>query len=442
MTINVTCDYNKRFCILLLGDIARTKSFFMDIQKIPRGELERYCRTKFSELGMSDSLIHSHILAIRHLATFMEANDFKDYTEELGAQYKEYVDSIQQDLSPYHLYNAHLVIRRLNDSLKNEYHSHPGVRPRRFKMIGEIGKIGLQYLDYKKKRERIAAPTIRKAEIILGEFSMYCESRSKSFKNITRDFLVQYIDCKRKTCYSGLHVVGNFLNYVYENQYIDTDYSELFKNQKKPIPEKLMLPYNPEEVKQIENSIDRSTPIGKMKYAMILLASRLGLRSSDIANLKLENIDWDGCLIQLKQYKTKKIVELPLMEDIGMALIDYLKYARPSVKYDNVFITKQQPYRPVKSLNVGNLIRSVINESGVVCNGRSMGPHSLRHSLATILINKGTGLPVISEVLGHSSTQSTMTYIAVNVNSLLECSLEVPMVDNNFYLQKGGAFYG
>ena len=88
--------------------------------------------------------------------------------------------------------------------------------------------------------------------------------------------------------------------------------------------------YTTEEIKVIENSVSRSSALGKRNYAMILLASRLGLRASDIMSLKFSDIDWDNDLIRLRIQKTGKTIELPLLADVGNAIIDYLRYGRPA----------------------------------------------------------------------------------------------------------------
>ena len=96
--------------------------------------------------------------------------------------------------------------------------------------------------------------------------------------------------------------------------------------------EKLPSYYSKEEILQFENQIDRLSIVGKRDYAMFLLASRLGLRSSDIRLLQFSDIDWDKNEIRIIQKKTKKPVILPLLEDVGTAIIDYVMNARPDKK--------------------------------------------------------------------------------------------------------------
>jgi integrase len=174
---------------------------------------------------------------------------------------------------------------------------------------------------------------------------------------------------------------------------------------------------------------------------MLLLASRLGFRSSDIAGLQFANLDWDNNTIRLTQYKTKREVELPLLADVGDAIINYLKYGRPVSHSQNVFLSACAPYRPINRLIINGAISRIIKSSKVDIQNRKFGPHAMRHTLASQLLSNGISLPVISETLGHTNTQTTMNYLRIDINNLQRCALAVPMVSRGFYDQKGGVFY-
>lgn len=140
--------------------------------------------------------------------------------------------------------------------------------------------------------------------------------------------------------------------------------------------------------------------------------------------------------------KTNKVIELPLLADVGNALIDYLKYGRPGSDLQDVFLSSRAPYVPATKEMVCSAINNVILNSGIDTGGKHHGPHALRHSLASAMLDKNTMIPVISETLGHRSTQTTLTYLKIDVKSLLKCALPVPPVPDDFYMQRGGAFYG
>jgi len=205
--------------------------------------------------------------------------------------------------------------------------------------------------------------------------------------------------------------------------------------------EKLPSVYTAEEVKRIESSVNRSSAVGKRNYAVLLLATRLGLRASDIACLSFGNLDWENSRITLKQYKTGKETELPLLTEIGDAIINYLKFGRARSDSRNVFLSARAPYRSMTGVAVSTAVSQIIDASGVPIGQRRHGPHAMRHSLASRLLEHSVSLPVISESLGHKKTESTMVYMRIDMKALRQCALEVPMVDASFYRQKGGVFY-
>ena len=219
------------------------------------------------------------------------------------------------------------------------------------------------------------------------------------------------------------------------------DLEEVLKSYRWVKHEKVPSFFTADEVRAIETSIDRSSGVGKRNYAMLLLASRLGLRASDIAYLKFSNIDWEKNEIRLVQYKTGNPVSLPLLNDVGSAIIDYLKYGRFKSESQQIFISSRAPYVPANKSIVCSAIQEVIKKSEVKTDGRRHGPHSLRRSLASCLLKNEVPMPVISEALGHVKTDTTMTYLRIDLTSLMKCALAVPPIEDDFYTQKGGAFY-
>lgn len=173
---------------------------------------------------------------------------------------------------------------------------------------------------------------------------------------------------------------------------------------------------------------------------MLLLATRLGLRASDIARIEFSNIDWDKNLVRINQYKTKRLVELPLIKDVGEAIIEYLRL-RPISISKRIFLSERPPFPEMSSQMVSSNIADILKRSTVDIKAKRHGPHTMRHSLASNLLKKGTSLPIISEILGHSSTRSTRYYLRIDYDSLLTCAIPVPEVPQSFYEQEGGVFY-
>ena len=113
----------------------------------------------------------------------------------------------------------------------------------------------------------------------------------------------------------------------------------------------------------VESSIEQSSAVGKRDYAIFLIASRLGLRVSDIAALTWNNIDWDNQSIILYQSKTKNPVELPLLNDIGEALVTYARDSRPKSTHKEVFLSAKAPYRPMTRISLNGVITRIMQAS-------------------------------------------------------------------------------
>ena len=196
-----------------------------------------------------------------------------------------------------------------------------------------------------------------------------------------------------------------------------------------------------EEIEAILKAVDRGSPKGKLDYAIILLATKLGLRASDICGLKFENLLWERNIITFDQIKTGKAIELPLLPEIGNAIINYLKHGRPVSEESHCFLQVQSPYNRIRPYDIGTLVRKHITLAKINFDNRKHGPHALRHSFASAMLKENVPLPVISEALGHRTLESSMYYLRIDLNSLRKCALAVPPVPSSFYKQIGGQWY-
>jgi integrase/recombinase XerD len=189
--------------------------------------------------------------------------------------------------------------------------------------------------------------------------------------------------------------------------------------------------YSREEVERLITAIDRNNAMGKRDFAMVLLAARYGLRGSDIMGLRHSNFDWPNNRIVLIQQKTKKRVELPLSEEVGSAIINYLQFGRPEVDEPYIFLTAKPPFG--KLITIHKIITKHMRRADISYEERKHGPHALRHSLASNLLGLNEPMPVISSILGHATTASTMPYLRVDFDQLKQCALEVPCIPSSFY---------
>lgn len=315
------------------------------------------------------------------------------------------------------------------------------VVPVKHELYGEIGVLMQKLIDHLHSLRR-SSVTIKNYELYLNRFLSYLNRSGVYTLNEMREHhileFVSTTENNKINIVSSLRVLFRFWS---ENHLTDVDFENILKYYKWVKHEKIPSYFAADEVRVIEESVDRSSGVGKRNYAMILLASRLGLRASDIAQLQFSNLDWERNEIRLTQYKTGNPITLPLLSDVGNAIIDYLKYGRFKSESQHVFITCRAPYIPASKSTVCSAIRENISKSKVITDGRHHGSHSLRHSLASCLLKNEVPMPVISEVLGHAKTDTTMKYLRIDLTSLVKCTLPVPCVADSFYMQKGGVFY-
>lgn len=310
---------------------------------------------------------------------------------------------------------------------------------------GDTGKLMEAYLSYAVS-QRLKASTLYEKSRHLYRFQNYLSASGiPSIKAVTSNHILTFL-MKINRQFSTLQhhtiqTLRGFFSYLYKEELIAVDLASHIPKDKFCKQPKLPSVYTEKEISDMLASIDRSTKKGRRNYAIVLLAARLGLRSSDIGGLRFSDIDWDNCVISLNQFKTGKKVELPLFPEIGEAIIDYLKYGRPKSALQQVFLLARSPFTAIVSNAIGGIVRSSYLSAGIDISNRKAGTHTLRHSLAGILLAKGTTLPVITEVLGHQNSASTRYYLRIDLASMSKFALEVPPVSDTFYNQKGGYFY-
>ena len=171
------------------------------------------------------------------------------------------------------------------------------------------------------------------------------------------------------------------------------------------------------DVERVIAACDPSSPDGCRDRAIILLLARLGLRAGDVVGLRLSDIDWQQASVRLSG-KGRREVRLPLPQDVGDAILDYLEHARPHADSDHVFLRTIAPARPLSKGNaVSRIAAKAMRRAGVVA-PCSPGAHVLRHSLATEMLRQGASLQRIGGVLRHRSLRTTAHYAKVDLTLL------------------------
>lgn len=403
-------------------------------------ELIQNCLTTLKQLDFKESVIKRHGRHLLNLKDYMQSEGQNSYDESVGEKYL--LDMLQKgNTSEYRLKETKHSINLINDILNQVPVRKKHVHPKAFPFPGEFGKPIQLFLDQLKIECRPARHTLYMYMTALSHFAVRMQQDGIGPENLDSIAVSRFVSSLQNTQVRVCVPVRRFLRYLFKVHLTKTDLSIPLFYIKSHRAEKLPSLYNTEEIRRMDASIDKTGRTGKRDYAIFLLASRLGLRASDICQLQFRNLDWDKNIINLVQCKTKKEIELPLLGVIGEAIIDYIQNGRPKSDNKTIFLTANAPYTPISVPGLSSIVSGIIYKAGIETKSRHHGAHCLRHSLATQLLDQGTTLPVISETLGHSNSQTTMIYLGVDVNGLLRCSLEVPPVSDSFYMQKGGWFY-
>jgi integrase/recombinase XerD len=169
-------------------------------------------------------------------------------------------------------------------------------------------------------------------------------------------------------------------------------------------------------VQQIIDACDPDRPDGARDRAILLLLARLGLRGGDIVRMRWSDLDWTDAHVRVAG-KGRREVQLPLPQEVGDAILVYLRGRRSVVACDRVFLRSRAPWRPLAGSScVSAIVRRAIGRAGVSAPTR--GAHLLRHSAATAMLREGISLPSIGIVLRHRSVETTAHYAKVDVELL------------------------
>ena len=180
----------------------------------------------------------------------------------------------------------------------------------------------------------------------------------------------------------------------------------------------------PDQVHQLLASIDRRTAMGRRDYAILLLLARLGLRSSEVAFLELDDIDWNTGTLSVRG-KSGLRNEFPLTPEVGKAIAAYLRNGRPSSTSRRVFLRAKAPIRGFQGASgVGSIVRHSLQRAGI--QAPTYGAHQFRHGLATEMLRQGASLAEIGDVLGHRHPQTTKIYTKVDLEALRTLALPWP----------------
>lgn len=376
---------------------------------------------------------------LKNLALYMDLNEISTYSSEIGKAFVEDYNS-NHEISVSFQKMIITVIRRLNDYRNGRVYSLQ--RKKSSVKLPEKHSVLLKnYLSFcKQGGNRVG--TIKGKGKFCGDFLIFLMALGcNDIRDINSTQI--YKACLMFHNKDAWAVIRMFLKYLYKEKVTEYDYSTIVPHYTRPF----LVPttYSEDEILRFEKAIDRSSKIGIRNYAMLLLATRLGMRSGDIAGLTFDEINFEGNSIHIVQEKTLQLQELPLLPEIKDAIVNYIENARPTVKDEcRIFLRQNAPYQGITTSAIRFAATQYFRKAGIDISNKKHGLHTFRSSLASSMVNDQVPYDVVRKVLGHTDPNAIKHYAKVDIERLREYAIAVPTPSGVFeaFLNGGRSYAG
>jgi site-specific recombinase XerD len=384
------------------------------LQKLKKGPLSQYLdgfAMRLYERGYRQGTGQGFVRCIGCLSQWLEQRGCKDYELD-ERKLLDYLESIK------HRKGVH--IRRSPYFLFLFYLREMGIAKQPQPMNAITGIVN-EYIDYLRQERGLEESTLVRRHI---DPCRFLEDRFRKKPVVlsqlkAKDF-IQYIQNHANGCsityrFKMVFILKDFCRFLYLYKHIRDDIAPSIPRTPCRTP-RLPNYLRRSDVERILKTCERKTPKGIRNYAILLLLIRLGLRAGEVRNLTLDDIDWRTGEITICG-KGCKYNRLPLPQEVGKALVQYLRYCRPQCSSRYLFIHLRAPYTKIQgSSPIGGIVRQAIKRIGL--NPPHKGAHVLRHTFATHLLHRGASLTEIGKMLGHGSLNSTLIYAHIDFKKL------------------------
>lgn len=373
------------------------------------------------------------------LETYALSQGIMEYCIELGQKFLSTWYPITGKFKTYadvdmHTKNAYWTVGLLNDYLLHGVFTT--MRKTRVTPLCDEHEIILfEYHKYQLEHG-YADQSAKRCKYSMRTFLLYLSSNKVEVADIREPniigFLSAYIDKSKPYIEAQIIALKRFAAYASDTGLTSTDISKYIPPLARVASQRIPSVWEDGDIDKLLSSVDRGSPLGKRDYAILLLAAKLGLRRSDIKGLEFKDINWEDKRIDIVQRKTQKPLSLPLPDDVGWAIIDYLKYGRPKSEFPQIFLRHVTPIAPFSdSSALGSIISRYRTIAGIdIGDNVRRGMHSLRHTFATRLLREKVPLETIAELLGHVGMRSVDIYLNVETEALRCCALNPDEVFN------------
>jgi site-specific recombinase XerD len=409
------------------------------VNNLPLDQLIAHALGELKKLHYSRRTLRRYRTIWQNFMAFSRQMNLNDkYSDDLAASFADaYRIPNGERLKAKEEWRRHLVfgVKVLGDFVRDGRIERTVVDMQRLQVPAAMKKPLCDYEQYCRERRHLRLSTLRERIREIGIFMDFLGSRNVATLDQMQPadltaFVTSWHRLKPKTVSRIVSDVRGFLQFLLLRGILCRDLSQVLPHIHVTRDAAVPSVWEPELLVKLLKVVDRSSPKGKRDYAIFLLACRLGLRLGDIRTLKLDDLNWGAATIEITQSKTEAPLCLPLTEEVGKALIDYLKSGRPQTAHREVFLRARPPFTPfAENTHLHYLIEQWKELGGIRFRTKQRhGLHSLRHTLATQLLREQTPFHVISEILGHATTASTTIYAKAEVESLRGAALDTEEV--------------
>ena len=257
-----------------------------------------------------------------------------------------------------------------------------------------------------------------------------CDGTAEGLARLTTEdldgFIVKMGQFYSRRTMGGLCAcIRGLLRYLYRKGILASDLSAMVISPRYYAFERMPCALPWETVQQLLAAVDTTRPRGCRDLAMMKLLIAYGLRAGEIESLRLQDIDWRRDLLHVRRSKPGRALRLPLVPDVGEAILTYLQKGRPKTKCRELFVRVQSPHTPLRS-HVSNTVTYYMRKAGI--KSVRTGAHVIRHSFAVHLIRQGKPLKTITDLLGHANPFTAFHYTKLAVEDLHDVALPVTEV--------------
>ena len=415
-------------------------------QIITVSQLVNLTYQQMEKLNYSRGSLKQYAYSFKLFTRYASNNEIEYYTEKLALSFLEECCKIfsKSSKNSYTCQERKRAVAKLDEMYKYNFISSKKLLSRKVYVFKGCLKKSIDlYIAY--KVESLSSARMKSIKLYLERFSEFISKISdiKTENDLAINHVILFIEScsiySHLTLYATVTCIRQYIQFLENNFLLRDNISHYIPKIPKKRNRTFPKAFTKDESLALLNSIGNNTSKERRDYAMILLAARLGLRASDIANLQLSNINWEHNQINLVQQKNNTPLVLPLLKDVGEAIINYIKNGRPKVDNQYIFLRENAPYSQINASALHMIVDGYLKRAKIkIPAGKKHGPHALRHSIATLLLENNIPISTIKEILSHKSSETTKIYLKIAQKQLLECALEVPKLEKNYTPCVGG----